>query len=134
MTPAFERGPHGLGLAPIRHRQNDQRAFHDLRHRHGDRLVGHVRECRKPAFAELLLAATLFERHDLEGLGRVEIRRRIVEREMRVLADPSKHDVDRVRRDQGIDAGSSASRSGASPSMKLKRPSAGSCEVNRCLR
>ena len=55
----------------------------------------HVLEGRKPAFADLLAAAGLVERDDEVGLGGLEVGRRIVERQVRVLADADEGDVDR---------------------------------------
>src|SRR6185436_7031292 len=45
------------------------------------------------SFADLLLPARLIEIHEDVGIGRVEVRRWIVEGEMAVLADAGKHDV-----------------------------------------
>ena len=62
----FVTGPSSVSrtasaLRAIGHRQDDQRAAHDLPDGHRDRLVRNVVEGRKPALAELLAAASLVE-------------------------------------------------------------------------
>src|SRR5581483_9147870 len=65
-----------------------------------DRLLRNVVQRRKPAFPELLLATRFIEIDDQVRLFRLKIRRRIVEREMAVLADTDEGDVDVFLPDQ----------------------------------
>ncbi len=62
----------------------------------------HLGKAREPPFIDLLSAAGLVELHDDVRLTAVEIRGGIVEREMPVLADPDKCDIDRCLADRAF--------------------------------
>src|SRR5579859_395992 len=101
---ALDRRAYGLRLAGIGHRQDDERAAHDLLHGHGDCLARNVIQRREPALAELLPSASLVEFDALVTLRRGKVGRRIVEGEVAVLADAGEGHVDRVCCDQSVEA------------------------------
>ena len=56
----------------------------------------------EPALADLLHAALVVQRHDLVGARAVDVRRRVVEREVAVLAYADARDVDRRGADERL--------------------------------
>jgi hypothetical protein len=77
----------------------DNRAHvQNLPNRHRDRTRWNVADCREPPFTHLLTATRIVELDDeIRALG-VEIRGRIVECEVAVLANPDERHIDRLRR------------------------------------
>src|SRR3954453_6371533 len=92
----FDRVADRLSLALVRHGADDRAALHNLSHAHRDSLLRHVIKRRKPAFTQLLSAAGFIELHNQVRLLGFEICRRIVEREMPILANSDKRDVSRM--------------------------------------
>ena len=114
----FEAGVNRRGLARVRHDAEDRARLQNLAHRHRDRLRRHLVDRGEPAFAHLLAPARLVQLHDeVRALGD-EVRRRIVEREMSVLADADKGDVDRGRRDRTAGRVGNRAAGHASPSSR----------------
>ena len=104
-APSVVTGPstHARTASALRRSGTTQRIAmrrEDLADRHRDRARWHVGERREPAFADLLPPARLVERHDDVRLARVEVRGRIVEGEVAVLADADERDVDGRRRER----------------------------------
>src|SRR5881275_1837506 len=62
---------------------------------HGNRPLGNVREVREPGLSHLLAAAGLIQVNDEIAFFGLEIRRRVIERQMAILADSDKGDVNR---------------------------------------
>src|SRR5215469_16167916 len=86
-------GPYGLGFPRLRDNSENLASFQDLPDRHTDRLPGNFRNLAKPALSDLLAAAGFIQFDDQEWLLGLEIRGRIVERQMPVFADANKRNV-----------------------------------------
>ena len=89
----FERALHRLGLAGVRTGADDRLRPQDLLHRHRERMRRHVVLRREPALADLLHTAFLIQRHDFIGAIRVNVGRRIVERDMAIFAKANAGDA-----------------------------------------
>ncbi len=76
-----------FGFAPIRNATQNAFGFQDLVNRHADGLSGNLSQGIKPALTHLLFAASLVELHDLVNIFGFEVRRRVIKRQVRVLAD-----------------------------------------------
>ncbi len=100
---SLDRGFHGGGFAGVRHGAHNGGGLHDLPDRHGNRLPGNVRQRLKPPLAQLLPPAGFIEVNDDIRRFRLEIRGRIVEGQVSILADAHKGHVDRMLRDQSAD-------------------------------
>src|SRR5439155_19842906 len=83
-----------LRFPRIRNDSNDFFGLEDLAHRHGNGLPGNFRNVREPAFTHLLAAAGFIESDNEISVLRLEIRRRIVERQMTVFSDAGKSNID----------------------------------------
>lgn len=99
----FEASPHGVRLSLVRHGADDCAAAHDLPDGHADGLLWNCIKRGEPAFAVLLLAASLVQLDDQVWLRRLEIGRRIVECKMSILADADKRDIDALLLDERAD-------------------------------
>ena len=86
-------GPYGFGFPRVRDNSENLASFQDLADRHTDRPPGNVRNLAKPALADLLSAAGFIELDNREWLLGLEIRGRIVERQMPVFADAHERNV-----------------------------------------
>src|SRR5437773_9188742 len=88
-------------FARVRNDANNLLCFQDLSYRHGDGLPRDFRNTCKPALSDLLAQASFIEFDDEVGLFCLEIRRRIVKRQMPVLSDADESNV-RGRRSQSF--------------------------------
>src|SRR5262249_53867915 len=86
---------HRARFALIRHNTNYFFRFEDLTNGHRDCPVGDLVNAPEPSFAGLLAAARFIESHYQIRLLGVEISRRVIERQVPILADPDKGNVDR---------------------------------------
>ena len=91
---ALHTGLDSLRLPLVGHDADDFARFEDLPHGHGNGSGGYLVSRGEPAFADLLLPALSVERHNQVWLLGVEVRRRIVERQVAILANPDKRHVD----------------------------------------
>src|SRR5215472_12754921 len=80
-------------LASLRHNHDDLFRAHDLTDRDGDGPGGNIRQSCEPPFVHLLLPAGFIEVNDGIRFFRLEIRWRIVERQVTVLSDPPKSNI-----------------------------------------
>src|ERR1700694_825713 len=69
----------------------------NLTHRHGDGSPGNFRNIREPSLANLLATAGFIKVDDEIRCLCLEIRRRIVERQMTILPDTDKSDINRLQ-------------------------------------
>src|SRR5215469_3273921 len=90
---ALAAGPYSLGFPRLRDNSQNLASFQDLADRHTDRPPGNVRNLPKPALADLLSTAGFIELDNHEWLLGLEIRGRIVERQMPVFADANERNV-----------------------------------------
>src|SRR6266550_2264415 len=81
----------------VRHDTNNFLRLQNLTHRHGDGAARDFRNICEPSLANLLATAGFIELDDEIWIRRLEIRRRIVEREMTILPDTDKSDINRRR-------------------------------------
>jgi len=95
---SFEAGFHGLCLSRVRNHGKNFFCFQYLLHAHGDGLRRNLRKGGEPTLSYLLAAAGLIEVHDDVRLFGLEIRWRVVEREVSIFADAYEGDVDRSSR------------------------------------
>ena len=92
----FDRALDGGGLALVWYGKDEAGALHDLADGHRDGLLGYVVKGRKPALTELLLATGVIEvHHDVRDFGG-EVGGRVIEGEVRILADASETEVNRT--------------------------------------
>src|SRR5438876_40843 len=87
---AFEAGLYCLRFSCLGNDCKDFLRLQDLAHGHGNRPLGNVREVREPGLSHLLAAAGLIQVNDEIGFFGLEIRRRVIERQMAILADSDK--------------------------------------------
>ena len=92
--------PNRARLPLVGHDAEDLLRLQDLAHRHRNRPLGHLFDPREPALAHLLPAAGLVEANHEVGLFGLEVGRRIVERQVAVLADAHEGHVDRTCREK----------------------------------
>ena len=92
---AFEARLHSLGFPRIRHNRDDFPGAENLSNGHGDCSLGDIGEVGEPSLIHLLLSASLVQFHNQVGLRGLKIRRRIVEREVRVFADARESKINR---------------------------------------
>src|SRR5580704_5977386 len=94
---SLKAGLYSLRFASVGHDRENFPGFENLTHRHGDRILRHLRNIGEPGLAHLLLSARLIEIYDEIRFFGIKISGRIVEGNMTVLADSKKRDIDRRR-------------------------------------
>src|SRR5580692_12291671 len=87
---ALKAGFHSLRFARVGHDRENVPSLENLTHRHGDRVLWHLRNIGEPSLAHLLLSARFIEIDDDVRFFRIKVSRRIVEGDMTVLADSKK--------------------------------------------
>src|ERR1700757_1281227 len=103
---SFETCFDRVSFAPIRNHRKNFFRLENLFCGHRKRLLGNLRNIGEPCLADLLLPARLVEiDDDVRFLG-VEIGRWIVERDVPVLTDAEKGDVNRRRGNLSADLAS----------------------------
>src|SRR5205809_8143971 len=78
----------------VRHDANNFFCLQNLSYRHGDGSSRDFRSICEPALSYLLAQASFIQFDDEVGLLRLEIRRRIIKRQMPVLSDADEGNID----------------------------------------
>src|SRR5579862_2881879 len=92
---AFEALLHSLRFAAIGNHGKYLFRLENLADGHGEGPRGHLRYVGKPSFSDLLLPASLIQIHNDIGLFHLEIRRRVIERDVPVFTDSEECNVNR---------------------------------------